>query len=126
MAVTAGTRWPGGSRSELKDKLIASEGFTERHYQPMYERYLLNLFRAFEENPEDRHLRTVIRLLNQPELAMYLRELDDEQAAEEIAAYLQGLTGEQVKDLRGLADRCQQAGAQAALRAVRDRAARPR
>ncbi len=29
-----------GNRSELKDKLIATEDFSERHYQAMYERYL--------------------------------------------------------------------------------------
>ncbi len=40
-----------GNRSELKDKLIASEEFTERHYQAMYERYLLNVFRALEDKP---------------------------------------------------------------------------
>lgn len=93
-----------GNRSELKDKLIASEEFSERHYQAMYERYLLNLFRALEDKPEDRHLRTVVRLLDPNELAMYIRNIDDD-TAEEISGYLQRLTGDQVKDLRGLADR---------------------
>lgn len=94
-----------GSRSELKDKLIGGEEFTERHYQAMYERYLLNLFRALEDKHEQRELRTVIRLLDPAELAMFIRELDDAQAAEEISAYLQRLTGDQAKDMRGLADR---------------------
>jgi hypothetical protein len=51
-----------GNRSELKDKLIGSEEFSERHYEAMYERYLVNLFRAVEDSPANRNLRTVIRL----------------------------------------------------------------
>jgi hypothetical protein len=103
-----GDRWnplAHGSRSELKDKLIGGEEFSERHYQAMYERYLLNVFRALEDRPEQRELRTVIRLLDPAELAMFVRDLDDDQAAEEISKYLQRLTGDQAKDLRGLADR---------------------
>jgi TraM recognition site of TraD and TraG len=94
-----------GNRSELKDKLIGSEQFTERHYQAMYERYLVNVFRALEHRPEQRNLRTVIRLLDPAALAIELRELDDDQAAKEIGAYVARLTAEQARDLRGLADR---------------------
>ncbi len=47
----------------------------------------------------------MIRLLDPAELAMFIRDLDDEQAAEAISAYLQRLTGDQARDLRGLADR---------------------
>jgi hypothetical protein len=94
-----------GNRSELKDKLIGTEDFTERHYQAMYERYLVNLFRALEHRPEQRNLRTVIGLLDPAALAVELRELDDDQAAEEIGTYLARLTPEQARDLRGLADR---------------------
>jgi hypothetical protein len=103
-----GGRWnplARGNRSELKDKLIGSEQFTERHYQAMYERYLVNVFRALEDRPANRDLRTVIRLLDPAALAIELRELDDDQAAEEIGAYLARLTPEQARDLRGLADR---------------------
>jgi murein DD-endopeptidase MepM/ murein hydrolase activator NlpD len=103
-----GCRWnplARGNRSELKDKLIGAEEFTERHYQAMYERYLVNVFRALEHRPEQRNLRTVIGLLDPAALAIELRELDDDQAAEEIGAYLARLTAEQARDLRGLADR---------------------
>jgi TraM recognition site of TraD and TraG len=102
-----GDRWnplARGNRSELKDKLIGTEQFTERHYQAMYERYLVNVFRALEHRPQRRDLRTVIGLLDPAALAVELRELDD-QAAEEIGAYLARLTPEQARDLRGLADR---------------------
>jgi TraM recognition site of TraD and TraG/Bacterial protein of unknown function (DUF853) len=103
-----GCRWnplARGNRSELKDKLIGTEEFTERHYQAMYERYLVNVFRALEDRPQKRNLRTVIGLLEPAALAIELRELDDDQAAEEIGDYLARLTPEQARDLRGLADR---------------------
>lgn len=103
-----GDRWnplARGNRSELKDKLIGTEDFTERHYQAMYERYLVNLFRALEGRPEKRNLRTVIRLLDPAALAMEVRGLDDDHAAGEIGEYLARLTPDQARDLRGLADR---------------------
>jgi hypothetical protein len=68
-----GDRWnplQRGNRSELKDKLIATEEFSERHYQAMYERYLINLFRTLEDKPQERHLRNVVRLLDPAALAM--------------------------------------------------------
>lgn len=94
-----------GNRSELKDKLIGTEEFSERHYQAMYERYLVNVFRALEGRPDKRNLRTVIQLLDPAALAMEARELEDEHAAEEIGEYLARLTPDQARDLRGLADR---------------------
>lgn len=94
-----------GNRSELKDKLIGTEEFSERHYQAMYERYLVNVFRALEGRPDRRNLRKVIELLDPAALAIELRALDDEQAAEEIGEYLARLTSDQTRDLRGLADR---------------------
>lgn len=103
-----GDRWnplARGNRSELKDKLIATEQFSERHYQAMYERYLLNLFRALENRQDERNLRTVVRLLDPAELAMFVRDLAVATVAEEIGTYLSRLTGEQGRDLRGLADR---------------------
>jgi hypothetical protein len=103
-----GDRWnplARGNSSELKDKLIGSEDFSERHYQAMYERYLVNVFRALEDRPDPPHLREVIRLLDPAELAMQLREVADERLAEEIGGYVARLTPDQARDLRGLADR---------------------
>ncbi|MET0513376.1 MAG: TraM recognition domain-containing protein [Thermoleophilaceae bacterium] len=71
----------------------------------MYERYLLNLFRALEARPQTAELSTVIGLLDPAELAMYVRDLEDGSAAGEIGDYLQRLTPDQARDLRGLADR---------------------
>ncbi len=47
----------------------------------------------------------MIRLLDPAELAMHLRQLEDETAAAQIGAYLSRLTNDQTRDLRGLADR---------------------
>jgi hypothetical protein len=107
-SLDGGDRWNPlvrGNRSELKDKLIGTEEFSERHYQAMYERYLVNLFRALEDKPAERHLRTVVRLLDPAALAMEARGLMNETAAQEIGAYLSGLTQDQVKHLSGLQDR---------------------
>jgi hypothetical protein len=63
-SLDGGDRWnplQRGNRSELKDKLIATEEFSERHYQAMYERYLVNLFRTLEHMPAERHLQRGIR-----------------------------------------------------------------
>jgi hypothetical protein len=71
----------------------------------MYERYLVNLFRALEDKPAERHLRNVLRLLDPAALAMEARGLPNERAAQEIGAYLSGLTQDQLKHLAGLRDR---------------------
>jgi conjugal transfer pilus assembly protein TraD len=107
-SLDGGDRWNPllrGNRSELKDKLIATEEFSERHYQAMYERYLVNLFRALEDKRAGRHLRGVVRLLDPAALAMEARRLRNERAAQEIGAYLAGLSQDQVKHLAGLKDR---------------------
>jgi conjugal transfer pilus assembly protein TraD len=107
-SLEGGDRWNPllrGNRSELKDKLIATDEFSERHYEAMYERYLVNLFRVLEDRERERHLRNVVRLLDPNELAMEARNLANERAAEEIGRYLAGLTADQVKHLSGLRDR---------------------
>ena len=105
-SLDGGDRWnplQRGNRSELKDKLIATEEFTERHYQAMYERYLVNLFRTLEHKPAERHLRNVVRLLDPAALAMEARGLPDDAAAGEVGAYLARLSADQVKHLAGAA-----------------------
>lgn len=106
--LSGGERWNPlgrGSPSELKDKLIAAEEFSERHYEAMYERYLLNLFRALEGRTEPARLDEVIALIDPEELALVVRALEDGEAAEQIARYLERLTEDQRRHLRGLQDR---------------------
>ena len=43
-----GTRWPSGNPTELKDKLIATERFTEPHYQRAAERYVQSALQVLE------------------------------------------------------------------------------
>ncbi len=71
----------------------------------MYERYLLNLFRALEGRREPARLDEVIALIDPDELALVVRELEDEDVAEQIARYLERLTEDQRRHLRGLQDR---------------------
>jgi conjugal transfer pilus assembly protein TraD len=107
-SLDGGDRWNPlrrGNRSELKDKLIATEEFSERHYQAMYERYLVNLFRALEHKPGERHLANVVGLLDPAALAMEARNLPDETAAQQIGAYLARLSHDQISHLSGLQDR---------------------
>jgi hypothetical protein len=107
-SLDGGDRWnplASGNRSELKDKLIATEEFSERHYEAMYERYLVNLFHVLDHRERDRHLRSVVRLLDPNELAMEARQMPNEEAGEEIGRYLASLTDDQRKHLSGLRDR---------------------
>lgn len=94
-----------GDRSELKDKLIGSEEFSERHYEAMYERYLINLFRAVELEPALRRLDKVVELLEPDVLRTMLRSLGAEGEAEQIKAYVNGLDENQKRQLHGLRDR---------------------
>ena len=96
-----------GNPSELKDKLIGCEEFSERHYEAMYERYLLNLFRALDGPARawERNLRKVVDLLDPSALLADLRHVKDEEVASEIERYLRGLTPDQHKHLHGLQDR---------------------
>ena len=71
----------------------------------MYERYLLNLFRALEGRSEFARLDEVISLIEPDQLALVVRELEDEDAAEQVACYLERLTEDQRRHLRGLQDR---------------------
>lgn len=96
-----------GNPSELKDKLIGCEQFSERHYEAMYERYLLNLFRALDAPGRawERNLRKVVDLLDPNALLADLRHVEDQELAGEIERYLRGLTPDQHKHLHGLQDR---------------------
>jgi len=95
-----------GNATELKDKLVATERFTEPHYQRAAERYLQAVLRALLlARPHDRPtLPEVVRMMDPRRLPALLRELPGEEAAA-MHDYLAGLTPDQHSAIRGLQTR---------------------
>jgi type IV secretory pathway TraG/TraD family ATPase VirD4 len=95
-----------GGATELKDKLIATERFTEPHYQKAAERYLQTVLRVMlavhpERSPT---LDEVVRMMDPRRLPSALRGLPREQA-ERVHDYLAGLTADQHSAIRGVQTR---------------------
>lgn len=104
-----GERWNPlqyGNATELKDKLISSERFTEPHYQRAAERYVqLALGVLMEVHPgRPATLREVVDALEPRRLSALTRQLPPERA-ERVESYLAGLTPDQHSAVRGLGTR---------------------
>ncbi|MDQ6746148.1 MAG: DUF853 family protein [Actinomycetota bacterium] len=95
-----------GNATELKDKLISSERFTEPHYQRAAERYVqLALGVLMEVHPSrPATLREVVDALEPRHLSALTRQLAPERA-ERVESYLCGLTPDQHSAVRGLGTR---------------------
>jgi hypothetical protein len=95
-----------GNATELKDKLIATERFTEPHYQRAAERYVqLALQVMHERTPQEPvTLAGVVAILEPARLAAATRELPRERG-EYVRAYVSNLTADQISAVRGLASR---------------------
>jgi hypothetical protein len=94
-----------GNATELKDKLIATERFTEPHYQRAAERYVqtaLQVLQAAGEGPVT--LARVVNVLEPVRLAALIRRLPSERATQ-VGDYLASLTPDQLSAVRGLASR---------------------
>jgi conjugal transfer pilus assembly protein TraD len=95
-----------GNATALKDKLIATERFSEPHYQRAAERYVqtvLTVLHARDPGTPAR-LDQVVALMEPRRLAASLRRVP-EPLAERVLDYLSGLTGDQVSAARGLGTR---------------------
>ena len=95
-----------GNPTELKDKLIATERFTEPHYRRAAERYTqlaLRTMRAVEPG-RPATLARVVELLDPDRLAATARGLDRGHR-DQLTDYLRSLTGDQLSAIRGLASR---------------------
>ncbi len=95
-----------GNATELKDKLIATERFTEPHYQRAAERYLqiaLQCMLALEPERPPR-LAGVVELLDPRQLGAAARRLEPERAGQ-VRRYLASLSPDQLSAVRGLASR---------------------
>ena len=101
-----------GNATALKDKLIATERFSEPHYQRAAERYVqtvLTVLHARDPGPPappapPARLDQVVALMEPRRLAASLRGVP-EPLAERVLDYLSGLTGDQVSAARGLGTR---------------------
>jgi type IV secretory pathway TraG/TraD family ATPase VirD4 len=93
-----------GSASEIADKALAGERFTEPHYQRQAQRYLGHAIRALHGAGVDVSLRALVAQLDPAELEMLARALPEE-GANTTNRYLDSLTARQRADLGGVRDR---------------------
>ncbi len=95
-----------GNATELKDKLIATERFTEPHYQRAAERYLQATLQVLELVDPDRPatIEAVVGLMDPRRLAGVARELPRDRA-QRLHDYLSTLTPDQLSAIRGLQTR---------------------
>lgn len=95
-----------GNPTELKDKLIASEHFSEPHYQRAAERYVQTVLQALSyAHPERKPaLQEVVRLMDPQRLPGLLRDAPRE-FSERVQDYVATLTPDQLSAIRGLGTR---------------------
>ncbi|MBV8990387.1 MAG: DUF853 family protein [Solirubrobacterales bacterium] len=95
-----------GNATELKDKLIGAERFTEPHYQRAAERYVQTVLQVLEHSHPDRPptLDEVVRLMDPRRVPALLRAVP-QQLRERVQDYLAGLTPDQLSAIRGLGTR---------------------
>jgi hypothetical protein len=105
-----------GGETEIADKALAGERFTEPHYLRQAQRYLGHAVRALRANGEEVSLRSLVEMLDPVALEQLVRELDRDREApashprrgqltRAIHAYLDALTSRQQSDLTGVRDR---------------------
>jgi conjugal transfer pilus assembly protein TraD len=93
-----------GSDTEIADKALAGERFTEPHYLRQAQRFLGHVVRALRLARVEIGLGQIVRHLDPAELELLARALPAERA-DVIHAYLDSLTTRQLADLAGVRDR---------------------
>ncbi len=93
-----------GSNTEIADKLLAAEVFTEPHYQRLAQRYLGHVIRALRLADVDVSLATVVEYMHPGRLATLTRRMAPSDARP-LLEYLETLTPQQERDLAGARDR---------------------
>jgi len=95
-----------GNATELKDKLIGTERFTEPHYQRAAERYLQTVLQVLEHAHTgiEPTLDEVVRLMDPMRLPGALRRVP-RPLAQRVADYVAGLTPDQLSGIRGFGTR---------------------
>jgi conjugal transfer pilus assembly protein TraD len=95
-----------GNPTELKDKIISTERFTEPHYQRAAERYVQTVLQVLEAAHPDRAptLAEVVALSDPHRLAGVLRRAP-RPLAHRVQDYISSLTHDQLSAIRGLGTR---------------------
>jgi type IV secretory pathway TraG/TraD family ATPase VirD4 len=93
-----------GGETEIADKLLAGERFTEPHYLRQAQRLLGHVVRALRAAGTEVDLRSIVENLDPAHLELLVRELPREHA-QTTQAYLDSLTTRQLADISGVRDR---------------------
>jgi conjugal transfer pilus assembly protein TraD len=95
-----------GNPTELKDRLIATERFTEPHYQRAAERYIQTVLQVLGQAHPDRAptLAEVVALMDHRRLPSVLRGLP-RPLAERVQDYVATVTPDQISAIRGIGTR---------------------
>ena len=93
-----------GSDTEIADKLLAAEVFTEPHYQRLAQRFIGHVLRALRLEGVTVTLATVVEHLNSGRLSSLTRKMSPADARP-LLAYLETLTPQRERDLAGARDR---------------------
>lgn len=93
-----------GSETEIADKALAGERFTEPHYLRQAQRYLGHEVSALRRAGIEVDLRALVEYLDPSRLELLIRTLPESQA-KGAHAYLDSLTARQQSDLAGVRDR---------------------
>jgi conjugal transfer pilus assembly protein TraD len=96
--------YANGSETEIADKALSGEVFTEPHYLRQAQRYLGHAVRAMQAAGVDVTPISLMSALDPRELDVLARSLPA-QAAEETQRYLDSLSDRQKRDLGGVRDR---------------------
>jgi type IV secretory pathway TraG/TraD family ATPase VirD4 len=93
-----------GSETEIADKALAGERFSEPHYMRQAQRYLGHVVRALRSSGSEVSLRSIVDHMDPARLESLARSLPETEAAS-THAYLDSFTGRQHGDLAGVRDR---------------------
>jgi Type IV secretion-system coupling protein DNA-binding domain len=93
-----------GSASEVADKVLAGERFTEPHYLRQAQRFLGHAVRALRASGIETSLRTIAESLDPLALELLARRLPGDSGTA-THAYLDSLTSRQLSDVAGARDR---------------------
>jgi hypothetical protein len=93
-----------GSETEIADKALAGERFTEPHYLRQAQRYLGHVVRALRRADLEVSLRGIVDHMDPARLECLVRSLPESEA-DATHVYLDSLTGRQRSDLAGVRDR---------------------